>query len=468
MPNRPFGNDFFVNTPKLDQLEQRMYAEQKQREAKIGRDINALDEEFSKNVTNIRDADVDELTKAYQDYKLLSQAVMKQKKGVSPQEQMEVLRKKADMYKLINESKAEREREEMMGKRYATKPDDFNDNAAELLITGRNLPIYKKKNYATKEGGVIDLTNPENLLWQDKINWQPILQKAGGTLTPRGQIVKTKLPGGLETEEVTYKGGSDPLEYYTSIIGAMNTPRASQSLSNRYKFTPEEAQDITMKFEALQKDPAFKNAYGEIKFPESSNLTEGTRTAKLLAMQNAINNPPTPSKKNIPNKLAITNRNEAFQLKKQAISEAGKNSRFYAGLNRQRPGLGDYDILSLYDPKVQEIEIETPAGKDFLGRPKTEKKKVTVLYKKDIDGNDEKYFEGATPYRDKNDQPYYIQRSDGDYEGNGGKVIQRTTAAIKFMGNPAAYKGGVLTKEPVTRLPKDIKNTRMTPKPKPY
>lgn len=341
MPNRPFGNDFFVGTSKLDQLEQRLYVEGKQRELQKQREIAALDDEFSKNVTNIRDADVDDLTKAYQDYKLLSQAVMKEKRGVSPQQQMEILRKKADMYKLINESKAEREREEMVGKRYAIKPDDFNDDAAELLITGRSLPISKKRTYTTKDGRVVDLTNPENLLWQDKTNWQPILQKAGGALTTRGQIIKTKLPGGLETEEVSYKGGNDPLEYYTSIVGAMNTPRASQSLASRYKFTPEEAQDITIKFEALQKDPAFKNAYGEIKFPESSNLTEGTRTAKLLAMVNAINNPPTPIKKVVKDLNAVMDRQEKFKRAFQAQgfenAKALKSlGNYYSQLNQER------------------------------------------------------------------------------------------------------------------------------------
>ena len=296
----PFGNAFLVQTPKLDQLSQRLWMEGKQRELQHQQNAKALDDEFSKNVTNIRDADVDELTSAYQKYKTSAQSAMKTKGGVSPQQQMEVLKSKAEMYKLINESKAEREREEADAKRYYVKPDDFNDNAYQLMMEGRKLPLSKKRTYAGKdEKGnpiTLDLTNRENYMWQDKTNWQPILQKAGGTLTQRGKPVEVELPGGLEKEVTTYKGGNDPLEYYANLVGAMNTARASQSLATRYNFTPAEAQDITLKFEELKKNPDFKNAYGDIVFPESSNATEGTRTAKLLAMTNAINNPPVADK----------------------------------------------------------------------------------------------------------------------------------------------------------------------------
>ena len=254
-----------------------------------------------------------------------------------------------------------------------------------------------------------------------------------------------------------------PIEKFDKEGLGVIANRSADKYENSFSFRTQVQNEVKDPIRRGELAKKFQDVYGI-----NPSIPEDYATAYALELiQDKIAGKPTL----VTNETAKADRSEAFRLKTQAISEAGKNSRFYAGLNRQRPGLGDYDILSLYDPKVQEIEIETPAGKDFLGRPKTEKKKVTVLYKKDIDGNDEKYFEGATPYRDKNDQPYYIQRSDGDYEGNGGKVIQRTTAAIKFMGNPAAYKGGVLTKEPVTRLPKNIKDTKIAPRPtrpKPY
>lgn len=450
---RPFGNSFLVDTPALDQLEQRLFAEQKQREAQRQRDITALDDEFSKNVTNIRDADVDDLTKAYQDYKAGTQALMKIKGGVSPQQQMEVLRKKADMYKLINESKAEREREEMMGKRYSTKPDDFNDDAAELLIAGRNLPVSKKRAYTTKDGKIVDLTNPENLLWQDKTNWQPILQKAGGTPTLRGKVVEKELPGGLETEQVAYKAGNDPMEYYTSIVGAMNTPRAAQSLASRYKFSPEEAQDIAIKYDALSKTPEFINAYGEIKFPESANITEGTRTAKLLAMVNALNNPPSPIKKNVKSLAAVTADRQRFQIEQQARAQTNKqaNIRLASAL-----GVGAWKDKYTFD----KIATEEGVNRNDLT--------VTDLIKNATGSDGQLNIEPSLL-----GLPDYAQNlkisADGkqisyDVTYDGGEVKTTTVtseAPKKFMSNKLDLKVVPVTPSQNVRLPKDIKKTKV-------
>lgn len=91
---RPYGNDFLVDTPALDRLHQNLYLEQKNRELQRQREVAALDDEYSRNVSQIKDADVDDLTKAYSDYKQSTQQAMKQKGGTSPQQQLELLRKK--------------------------------------------------------------------------------------------------------------------------------------------------------------------------------------------------------------------------------------------------------------------------------------------------------------------------------------------------------------------------------------
>lgn len=408
MPQRPYGNDFLVATPALQNLEQRLYVEEKQRQQQNINNAKALDDEFSKNVSSIRDADIDDLTKAYQDYKQSTQATMRQKDGVSPQQQMEVLRKKAAMYKLINESKAEREREELIGKRYTVKPDDFNDNAAELLIKGRQLPIEKKRAYKTvgadgKET-IIDLTNPENILWQDKTNWQPILQKAGGTLAQRGQPVIVDLPGGLEQEITTYKGGNDPVEYFQSIIGAMNTPRASQSLAARYNFTPEEAQDIMMKFEELKKTPAFKNAYGDVKFPESAGISQGGKTAMLLAMANAINNPPTETKTKRTDLAKVKDRNfkewkeknditSAQAYQRALIARQGATSGYSPTSGNAFDEIPDMDMQSgkkivngtVYNPDGTPYSSPSGAGDIFIPKNKLPSSVLTSLKAAGVD-----------------------------------------------------------------------------------
>lgn len=429
MPQRPYGNDFIVETPSLDRAEQRLYAEQKQKEAQQQYNIKQLDDEFSKNVSNIRDADVDDFTNLYNDYKLATQSSIKNKSGTSPQQQMELLRKRANMYKLINESKAEREREEMYGKRYSTKPDDFNDNAPELLIEGRKLPISKKRNYIGADGVAIDLTNPQNLLWQDKTNWQPILQKAGGTLNRRGESTRVKLPGGLEEEETTYKGLSSPVDYYQSIVGAaMSSPRGAKSLSNRYQFTPEEAQDITIKFEALKNTPEFKAAYGDVKFPEFADMTEGTRTAKLLAMTHALNNPIVAEKKNIKNLDAVMNRAQELKLKYAAVQNAYIKGR--QKLTQQSEGLSKYDVLGLYYDKATPAKRNVKVGGGGVF-PKYEEVEEYRIPANEVDANHKKLFGNVAPYSDDEGNKYYVVRDDGDWEGKGGQLISRTSVATE-------------------------------------
>ena len=452
MPEIASGNAFLVNTPNLDQLGQRLYMEGRQRELNNQRNVEMLDNEFSKNVSNIRDADVDDLTKAYQDYKAGTQALMKVKGGVSPQQQMEVLRKKAEMYKLINTSKAEREREELIGKRYSTKPDDFNDDAAELLIAGRNLPVSKKTNYTTKEGKVIDLTNPENLLYQDKINWQPILQKAAGTQTVKGKPVVKALPGGLEDEVTTYKASNNPIDFYSALVGSMNTPRASQSLATRFPFTPEEAIDIATRFEKRKGDEDFKNVYGEVKFPESSNATEGTRIAKLLTMKHYLDAPITSETKKVKNLAAVTADRQKFAQEQQAraASNSLKRLYIYAGIQNNKP-LSPLDIAqgasNLIDAHIQsaknnggELLLDDATYEAITGKKKTRNSYITITES------------GEYKYGTKDETGKVATLTPVNYD------LAKTKIVKEYPKISAASQGG--DKTPI-RTPKDIKNTKM-------
>lgn len=451
--NIPYGNAFLVNTPALDQLGQRLYMDERQRQQQNINNAKALDDEFAKNVSGIRDADIPDLTKAYQEYKTATQSGMRKKGGVSPEEQMGILQKRANMYKTINESKAEKEREEMDAKRYSVKPDDFNDNAAELLVKGRQLPLSQKRAYKTigQDGKetVIDLTNPENLRWQDKTNWQGILQKASGTLSQRGNPITKPLDNGLEYEETTYKGGNDPLKYYEGIVGAMNTPRASQSLASRYKFTPEEAQDITLKYEELKKTPAFKNAYPNgVDFPASSDMSEGARTAKLLAMTNALNNPPTPTTRRFTDKKAFSDylnkgKNAEWD-RRNAITFGQSMAKISANKGSGNPDAVDTPYLT--DKYYAESGSPlTPEQKAFV--QKLGINAIGVVNASNIDANDYNIITGrgvsgvepAEPISINGEKVFLVDEN-GDYFGNNKKRIRRETVRETVINKRQATK----------------------------
>ncbi len=85
----------FSNTPKTGNLQGHLYA------YALGFKFINVDynnpaayfysNEFSKNLTGIRDVDTYELAKAYGDFKIANKAAMRQKDGVSPKQQMELL-----------------------------------------------------------------------------------------------------------------------------------------------------------------------------------------------------------------------------------------------------------------------------------------------------------------------------------------------------------------------------------------
>ena len=313
----PYGDIFSAGTPALDNLSKQLYNEHQQRDKQREQQIISMDNEFSKNVANIRDADVADIAKLYGDWKSSTQQLMKQKGGATPEQQLENLRKKAEMYKALNESKSFKEREEFRAKRYAVKASDFIDEAGDLMTKGRNLPISQLRQYKIKGADgketIIDLTNDEPLLYQDKTNWQPILQKAAGTLTQRGKPLEEDTPDKLQKKIITYKGLNSPIDFYTSVASSFNTPRADEHFANRFSFSPQEAQTITEEFNRVKDTPEFKQVYGDVSFPSSSDLTPGLKTAKLLAMQHAIHNQPTSSFTMKDNKGAVMDRTEKFK-----------------------------------------------------------------------------------------------------------------------------------------------------------
>jgi hypothetical protein len=72
----PYGDAYLVGTPAIDRMSQQLYAEQKQRELIRQKQGAALDEEFAKNVANVRDVDVPEITKRYGEWKTANQQLI--------------------------------------------------------------------------------------------------------------------------------------------------------------------------------------------------------------------------------------------------------------------------------------------------------------------------------------------------------------------------------------------------------
>jgi hypothetical protein len=69
MATAAYAGGFLVKTPHSDRVLEQIYADHKLREQQKFSDSKMLDEEYSKNISNVWDADIPEITKSYSDYK---------------------------------------------------------------------------------------------------------------------------------------------------------------------------------------------------------------------------------------------------------------------------------------------------------------------------------------------------------------------------------------------------------------
>src|SRR5690348_13665492 len=136
----PYGDIYSVGTPYLDKLSNQIYADQKQRELMQMKNAQLFNEEYAKNLAQVRPADVGKMIDAYNTYKQ-SRINLLKNPNPTPQDQMDLLQKKADIYRVINGSKQKAADEKMIGSLIANdKTGRFQDNAYEILKNGRSLP----------------------------------------------------------------------------------------------------------------------------------------------------------------------------------------------------------------------------------------------------------------------------------------------------------------------------------------
>lgn len=385
---RPYGNIFTVSTPHIDQLANQLYAEQKQREVVRQKQAQVLDEEFRKNVANIRDADIPEYTKKYNDYKLARQSLMRLKPGNQDkfiEQQMEAQRKLADVYSYGNASKRAKEEEEEMGKDYLKNPNNYDDNALGYLSTRRKLPLTQLNQYKVKgEDGkesVIDLSNPETFRYKgSNTDFGTILDKAIGQ--PK-QVYSEEIkvdPEGRQTDVIPYTFGNTPAQVKDRLVASFALHQAARDAEHQWDTIPQKEKDETVA--AFKAIPAEKWKKMGVDNPQDLLPKNGDNKAEslasLMAMQYALSNEPkqgTPLRRN--NQAVIDERNfqqqkelEGMRQKNRVGLEAMKQSyrknmvdyRKKAGTKEGENILNDY-INRQYDENKNNHEVRSVKGK---------------------------------------------------------------------------------------------------------
>ena len=330
MPNfqnrAAFGDIYTLPTSTVDGLANRLYQEQKLREAKQQQDIKWMDDMFARNVSGVRDEDIPEIAESYNKWKTAKMNLYRNPKSKNRiQEELAAQREMANTFQQIGNSKQMLKSIQDIGKRVAAKPDDHTDDAASLIAMTNGVPTSKFGTLLRPDpnGDIDPVTGKVKMVSFDPSdynsyvdrgnvkNWQPIMKNAIGALkdvTPVSEDYKDDKGLVLGQKVTPIKATASPTSYMANMSqyvysGVGRLKHFTNSFKDRY--TDENATKIAAEYyDQAKNNPLWKQAWGEngVAIPPEALANPNTRVLALNSMEYALNNPPqlgTP--RNVPN-----------------------------------------------------------------------------------------------------------------------------------------------------------------------
>jgi len=330
MPNfqnrAAFGDIYTLPTSTVDGLANRLYQEQKLREAKQQQDIKGMDDMFARNVSGVRDEDIPEIAESYNKWKTAKMNLYRNPKSKNRiQEELAAQREMANTFQQIGNSKQMLKSIQDNGKRVAAKPDDHTDDAASLIAMTNGVPTSKFGTLLRPDpnGDIDPVTGKVKMVSFDPSdynsyvdrgnvkNWQPIMKNAIGALkdvTPVSEDYKDDKGLVLGQKVTPIKATASPTSYMANMSqyvysGVGRLKHFTNSFKDSY--TDENATKIAAEYyDQAKNNPLWKQAWGEngVAIPPEALANPNTRVLALNSMEYALNNPPqlgTP--RNVPN-----------------------------------------------------------------------------------------------------------------------------------------------------------------------
>lgn len=384
----PYGDIYSAGTPYLDKLSNQIYADQKQRELMQMKNAQLFNEEYTKNLAQVRPGDVGKLVDAYNTYKQ-SRINLLKNPNPTPQDQMDLLQKKADIYRVINGSKQKAADEKMIGSLIANdKTGRFRDNAYEIVQNGRSLPYDSTMQVPDANGQPqqIDWTNPDALSRHiDTEGVMKAINFAKGTKPTITSNVEDRYkinPTDLEYQQPTITAYNNPADFFQNMrIPAAKDPRSF--LNTIGNPTPEQYQELEDKYNQFMSSPQGQKVKKDWKMttdlPDDSNLhTDLEKGLKYEAMAYALNpnNQPQVTVKPVKDITAQTKERENFITNKMYSQHrlTQDNIRLAAGLrqgkeNDDAVGSADAvlgDMKNIIDAGVPVTGMFGESGKNFV------------------------------------------------------------------------------------------------------
>lgn len=238
--NLPYGDAFIVGTPALDRLTANVYAEDRQRVQQRQQQAKSLEDEFRKNIANVKDVDIPKITGAWQNYKAISQDLLKSSPSTDQaafiQKQLDKQKALANVYSLINGSKQSKSEEEELYKNIAKNPNAYSDNAYDLLTARRKTPLENLQNYqgvgSDGKPTTYDLTNPNTYTYKGtNTDFSKIDKSAQGIAKANWLPEEPVDKSGIQFKQKSFMFGNTPQQYYQDVLGSLSQHQANRDAS---------------------------------------------------------------------------------------------------------------------------------------------------------------------------------------------------------------------------------------------
>lgn len=351
----PYGDNFIIPTSAVDNIAKRLYDEQQAKDARQQKEMDLLDKEFNNDTAKMKAVDIPLFVEKVANWKRMAKDFKKN----TPRDQQEFISKQAQIQKAYADAKqhavgssADKIDENEWVKRVREKPTEYDKDAAKFLIARKNTPqgAYKLVLDDPLTGIPVtkDMTNiSDNVLFKgSNTDFGPMLTSAIGKVQDVGnEIVSSETP--LTKTVARYKMGNNALEFIQQFHDRIKGSRAEDDFNIKHTFSDEQTGKIVSDYQELMNNPEYKKAGIVIPdIPASLMLTKTGKNLALLAMQNAVMNPPILSLGRVVKNVEKTmEAQEAMRKRLMAY-----NSRLITGRQRTNPIDGaKYNNGNLYD-----------------------------------------------------------------------------------------------------------------------
>jgi len=274
----PYGDVYTIPTTPIDNIANRLYREQQIREQQKLQQDKALDDEFAKNVAGVKSADIPEITSAYNDFKQAHINLQKKGQKATPQDQMDVMLKKAAAFQAINASKEEKERiKNAIIEGRGDKKGRFIPTYQEVLTRRLNTPTSKVRDED------FDIRNVYSFPDMAKVTsgWMGKSKKVN---VPTGA---KSIKGDLYDDEYVFEKFNHPNQIYENAYREIAGRGDREAFENVVleSLTDEEKEKVKNDYFSITSSPEFKRIYGDVQpFPESAGKTRLGEAIALTTM----------------------------------------------------------------------------------------------------------------------------------------------------------------------------------------